>query len=60
MINFVDREEEQVRLIDALRGKYSSFVAVYGRRRLGKSTLIKKVFQQLFATSNHPFLTLNS
>ena len=40
---FVNREEEQKRLKDALSGEKTSFVVVYGRRRLGKSTLIKKV-----------------
>ena len=43
MMNFVDRVDEQKRLIDAVSGAKPSFVAIYGRRRLGKSTLIKKV-----------------
>ena len=42
-MNFVDREEEQIRLKDALNGVKPSFVVVYGRRRFGKSTLIKTV-----------------
>jgi AAA+ ATPase superfamily predicted ATPase len=42
-MKFVNRDEEQKRLIDALNGEDSSFVVVYGRRRLGKSTLIKAV-----------------
>ena len=42
-MNFVNRIEEQKRLIDALSGENPSFVVVYGRRRLGKSTLIKKI-----------------
>ncbi len=42
-MKFVDRIEEQKRLSAALEGEYPSFVVVYGRRRLGKSTLIKKV-----------------
>lgn len=42
-MNFVDRIEETVRLRDALSREKSSLVVVYGRRRLGKSTLIKRV-----------------
>lgn len=42
-MEFVDRIEEQKRLQKALNGEKSAFVVVYGRRRLGKSTLIKKV-----------------
>ena len=42
-MQFVNRIEEQKRLMDALNGENPSFVVVYGRRRLGKSTLIKKV-----------------
>lgn len=46
-MEFVDRIDEQRRLHQALHGeKPSSLVVVYGRRRLGKSTLIKKVFQE--------------
>lgn len=45
-MDFVDRTDEQNRLHRALHSdRPSSFVVVYGRRRLGKSTLIKKVFQ---------------
>jgi len=40
---FVNRIEEQKRLIDVLSGKDPSFIVIYGRRRLGKSTLIKKI-----------------
>ena len=42
-MEFVNRIEEQNRLTDALYGDNTSFVVVYGRRRVGKSTLIKKV-----------------
>ncbi len=42
-MKFVNRIEEQKRLKATLNDKNSSFVVVYGRRRLGKSTLIKKV-----------------
>jgi AAA+ ATPase superfamily predicted ATPase len=42
-MRFVNRIEEQKRITDALNGETSSFIVIYGRRRLGKSTLIKKV-----------------
>ena len=44
-MKFVDRTGEQRRLHQAIHGDNpSGLVVVYGRRRLGKSTLIKKVF----------------
>ena len=42
-MEFVNRIEESERLIKALGGDKTSFVVLYGRRRLGKSTLIKRV-----------------
>ncbi|MEG0011983.1 MAG: ATP-binding protein [Muribaculaceae bacterium] len=42
-MKFVDRIEESGRLTKALASDTTSFVVVYGRRRLGKSTLIKRV-----------------
>ncbi len=42
-MKFVDRIDETARLKDALAREKSSFVVMYGRRRLGKSTLIKRV-----------------
>ncbi len=42
-MEFVDRIEESKRLTKALSGKIPSFIVIYGRRRLGKSTLIKRV-----------------
>lgn len=42
-MDFVDRIEETARLKDALSREKSSVVVMYGRRRLGKSTLIKRV-----------------
>jgi len=42
-MKFVDRIEESERLTKVLAGDNTSFVVVYGRRRLGKSTLIKRV-----------------
>jgi len=45
-MKFVDRIEEIERLNKALAGDSSSFVVVYGRRRLGKSTLLKRVLNE--------------
>ena len=42
-MKFVDRIDEAARLKDALAREKSSLVVMYGRRRLGKSTLIKRV-----------------
>lgn len=42
-MKFVDRIDEASRLKDALAREKSSLVVMYGRRRLGKSTLIKRV-----------------
>lgn len=42
-MKFVDRIDETARLKDALSRDKSTFVVLYGRRRLGKSTLIKRV-----------------
>lgn len=42
-MKFVDRIDETTRLKDALAREKSSLVVLYGRRRLGKSTLIKRV-----------------
>lgn len=45
-MDFVDRIDETARLNDALRKNKSSLVVIYGRRRLGKSTLIKRVLSE--------------
>ena len=45
-MEFVDRIAETARLKAALAGKRSALVVMYGRRRLGKSTLIKKVLSE--------------
>ncbi len=42
-MNFVDRKEEQARIGKILSGKKAVFIVVYGRRRCGKSTLLKQV-----------------
>ena len=45
-MKFVDRIAEATRLKDALAREKSSLVVMYGRRRLGKSTLIKRVLSE--------------
>ena len=45
-MEFVDRIDEAARLKDALARERSSLVVMYGRRRLGKSTLIKRVLSE--------------
>lgn len=42
-MEFVDRKKEIIRLERALKSDRPRFIVVYGRRRLGKSTLIKRV-----------------
>lgn len=42
-MEFIDRIEEQERLRRQLGKEHSSFIVMYGRRRLGKSTLIRQV-----------------
>lgn len=42
-MNFLDRVVEKEKLIGQLRGDEPAFVVVYGRRRCGKSTLLKQI-----------------
>lgn len=46
VMKFTDRIQESQRLKKALSQKEPSFVVVYGRRRLGKSTLLKRVLKK--------------
>ena len=45
-MKFVDREKETERLTRILNGEGPCLVIVRGRRRLGKSTLIKRVLME--------------
>jgi AAA+ ATPase superfamily predicted ATPase len=45
-MNFVDRIEETKRVKQVLNAEKSTFTVLYGRRRLGKSTLITRVLNQ--------------
>ena len=42
-MEFIDRKKEFARLQKALQREKPQFIAVYGRRRIGKSTLIKRL-----------------
>lgn len=44
-IRFLNREKEIVRLSKVLNSKGPAFVVVYGRRRIGKSTLLQKIIR---------------
>lgn len=45
-MKFVGRMEEQYRLRKALEADAAQLIVIYGRRRLGKSTLIKQVLKE--------------
>ena len=46
---FIGREKEQQRLKEYLNSEQSEFIAVYGRRRVGKTFLIQKVIGNDYA-----------
>ena len=41
----IGREKEKEVLLNALNEEYSQFIAVYGRRRVGKTFLIRETFE---------------
>lgn len=45
-MEFVDRKDEKARLEKALSLEKPSLTVIYGRRRIGKSTLVKKVLSE--------------
>ena len=45
-MDFIDRNKELGRLEAALNGCKGKLLVVYGRRRLGKSRLIKKILKE--------------
>ena len=49
-MRFIGREKELKRLSDALHRPYGSVVALYGRRRVGKSALIAKALEGFAGT----------
>ncbi len=46
-MNFVNRESELASLLDAYRSKAANLVTIYGRRRIGKTALIKKFCEKV-------------
>ena len=46
---FIGREKEQQQLKDYLNSDQSEFIAVYGRRRVGKTFLIQQVIDHDYA-----------
>lgn len=48
----IGRKAEQTRLRDAFDSEYSEFVAVYGRRRVGKTFLVRETFGYSFTFSH--------
>ena len=42
----IGRKEEQAILLEALHSKRAEMVAVFGRRRVGKTFLIKQTYQE--------------
>lgn len=45
-MQFIDRVKEQRRLKEALSSDAPAFIVLFGRRRLGKSTLIRNVLNE--------------
>ncbi|MBQ7487465.1 MAG: ATP-binding protein, partial [Clostridia bacterium] len=48
-VKMVGREEEQASIQDCMHSGRPEFVAVYGRRRVGKTYLIREFFQGRFS-----------
>ena len=50
-VKIIGREAEIAKISDALNSDASEFIAIYGRRRIGKTFLIKEMFAQQFCFS---------
>lgn len=50
-MNIIGRQEECEMLTKALKSSEAEFIAVYGRRRVGKTFLIREFFNKLFKHS---------
>ena len=46
------RKEEQIKLLNAMESDESEFIAVYGRRRVGKTFLVRETFGYKFTFSH--------
>ena len=49
IVMLIGREREKETLLDAMNSGQSEFVAIYGRRRVGKTFLIRETFEYSFA-----------
>lgn len=45
----IGRQKERKMLLNAYNSEYSEFVVVYGRRRVGKTFLVRETFSYRFA-----------
>ena len=43
----ISRDKEKKTLLDALQAEDSQFIAVYGRRRVGKTYLIRQTYWKI-------------
>ncbi len=59
MKHFIGREKEQKRLEEVKKSYRSEFVAVYGRRRVGKTVLIRHVFNNEFVFQSTAIANVN-
>jgi predicted AAA+ superfamily ATPase len=58
MVNIIGRKNEIEGLTTLYHSKKAEFVAVYGRRRVGKTHLTKELFRNKMAFfHNHPYNT---
>lgn len=48
MSNIIGREREQEILKSSMHSKKSEFIVLYGRRRVGKTFLIKEFYNSIF------------
>ena len=56
--NIIGRKEERKVLLSLSKSKQSEFAVVYGRRRVGKTYLVRELFEGKFAfyhTAISPF-----
>lgn len=53
-MEFVDRKKELLRLRRSLESDKKRFIVIYGRRRVGKSALVKRVFLKLMTHYEYP------
>ena len=46
--NIIGREQEIEKLENYISSRKSEFIAIYGRRRVGKTFLVKELFENRF------------